>query len=368
MEFESLRIEIDGEDVDDLYEDILSLEVELDDDLANMFRIHIPLLLENDGTWKYLDDERFRVWKRVTITAGFESASEELITGYITQVQPVFTSDPSNCSLEIWGIDGSILMDREEKLKEWTNKKDSDIASEIFTLYGFTSDIEDTEVIHDEAVSTIIQRETDIRFLKRLAMRNGYECYVNGSTGYFHLPRINQPSQPVLAVHFGDETNVNQISIKQDALTPVNVAMFQIDRKNKEIIEATTENSEQTLLGDTGADGLLAAGMKKSKVYIGLNTVTGIPEMTDLCQGLFHKSEWFVTVEGEIPANLYEHVLQPRKTVTIKGIGETYSGLYYVTHVTHRFNSIGYTQIFRAKRNAIMPSGSEDFSATTGLL
>ena len=80
-------------------------------------------------------------------------------------------------------MDGSVLMDREEKLKDWPNKKDSDIAAEIFNLHGFTPEVEDTEVIHDEAVSTVIQRETDIQFLNRLALRNGFECYVEGTTG-----------------------------------------------------------------------------------------------------------------------------------------------------------------------------------------
>jgi hypothetical protein len=48
--------------------------------------------------------------------------------------------------------------------------------------------------------------------------------------------------------------------------------------------------------------------------------------------------------------------------VTIKGIGETYSGVYYVSHVTHSFTPDGYTQSFQVKRNAIHTTGAEDFS------
>ena len=39
----------------------------------------------------------------------------------------------------------------------------------MFQTHGLTPKVEDTDVVHDEEVSTIIQRETDIRFLKRLA-------------------------------------------------------------------------------------------------------------------------------------------------------------------------------------------------------
>ena len=141
--------------------------------------------------------------------------------------------------------------------------------------------------------------------------------------------------------------------------------MFQVDRVNKEELEHKTEASQQETFGDTVIDDLLAAGMNPGQIYISMNAATGIPEMTAICQGLYHSNEWFLTAEGEIQANQYGHVLKPRKKVTIKGIGETYSGVYYVSHVTHVFTAEGYTQRFQAKRNAIMPTGAEDFSASS---
>jgi len=97
MERENFTITIDGEEVSDLYQELISLEVELDDELAAMFRLHIAMAQQPDGTWTFLDDERFRVWKQVTITAGLESGTEELISGYITHVKPSFDPDPTQC-------------------------------------------------------------------------------------------------------------------------------------------------------------------------------------------------------------------------------------------------------------------------------
>ena len=37
--------------------------------------------------------------------------------------------------------------------------------------------------------------------------------------------------------------------------------------------------------------------------------------------------------------------------------------MYYVTHVNHVFNADGYIQRFRVKRNGLMPTGAEKFSA-----
>ncbi len=368
MENENLIIEIEGSEADDLYPRLISLEVEHDTELASMFRMHFSLLLEQEGSWGILDDERLKLWKQITIRSGFEDADEELFSGHITHVKPFFDSDPSECVLEVWGMDGTVLMDREEKLKDWPNKKDSDIASEILSSYGFMPDVEDTEMIHDEAVSTIIQRETDIQFLKRLALRNGYECYVEGTTSYFKKPSLDESPQPVLSVHYGNETTVNEFVLSVNALSPANVAMYQIDRTSKEVLETEASSSEQTPLGNDDAQSLLGAGMDPAQIVVSRSATTGTPEMRALCQELYHQGEWLVTGEGEIEANQYGHILKSRQTVPIRGIGETYSGLYYVTHVTHSFTDDGYKQFFKGKRNALQPTGTEEFSSSSGLL
>lgn len=368
MEHERLAIEIDGEERTDLYADLIRLEVELDDGLAAMFRFTLSLVFESNGGWRHLDDEGLRVWKPVTIHGGFESGMEELIRGYITQVRPNFGSDPTEATLEIWGIDGSVLMDREEKLKAWPDKKDSDIAEEVLRSYGFTPEVEETGVIHDATISTTIQRETDMAFLKRLALRNGFDCYIEGEMAYFRPPPLDEPPQPVLAVNFGEETTVSQLALDVDALAPTNVTMAQLDRLTKEVLASTVATSEQSALGATTADGLPTGDVTPGQLVIGMNVVTGLAEMEALAQGLYDKAAWFVTGEGEVIANRYGHILRPRRTVTIKGIGETYSGLYYVNHVTHRFTPDGYTQSFQVRRNGLGLTGDEAFAGGGGLL
>lgn len=363
MFHENVVIKIAGEEIGDLYCELISLDVELDDELASMVRLLIPLEKQPDGSWPALDDERLMPWQELTIGLGFvEDTIEPLMSGYITHVKTHFDPDLAECTLELWGMDGSVLMDRVEKLKAWPNKKDSDIAREILNQYGFTPEVTDTTVIHDEAVSTIIQRETDMQFLRRLALRNGFECYVEGDTAYFRPPQVDDEPQPGLAAHFGGQTNLNHFAVELNALTPANVDMSQVDRGNKELLQAAVESSQLKSLGNTDATGLLATGVDPAQVHMAMNVATGIPEMTALCQGLYEQGAWFVTGEGEISGNAYGHVLRPRRTVTIKGVGEPYSGVYYVTHVTHSITRDGYTQSFRVKRNAIMPTGMENFS------
>lgn len=368
MAFDSFLLQLDGEEMTDLYDDLVSLEVELCDELPASFRLLLGTAPQADGTWKYLDDERLRVWTPVSIEAGFvDSGREEIFSGYITQVKPTFEPDEDQCTLEITGLDGSVVMDREEKLKDWPNKKDSDIVSEIFGLHGFAPQVEDTTVVHDEAVSTVIQRETDLQFLRRLALRNGFACYVDGTNGHFRpLPAEEEP-QPILSVHFGEETNMTRFSVTVDALRPAKVEMFQVDRLAKEVISAAVETSEEDALGDMDAAGLLRSQVDAARIFVAKNAATGTPEMEALCRGLFQEGAWFVTGEGEVDGGAYEHVLKPRGLVTVKGVGETYSGVYYVSYVRHVFTCESYTQHFRLKRDALLPRGDEAFSGNGAL-
>jgi phage protein D len=364
MAHDSLVLEIGGEEADDVYPDLLALEVELDEELAGMFRLTLAMRLLADGGWAYLDDDRFAPWTRLVVRAGLDDDRIELISGYITHVRPDFGAVLEQCRLEVWGMDESVLLDREDVLKDWPNTKDSDIAAQTFQAYGLVPQVTDTEVIHDEDVSTIIQRESDFQFLRRLAKRNGYECFVDGGTGWFRPPAVTDTPQPLLAVHFGDETNVNRMGIELNALAPADVAMYAVDRVTKEALDAKAEDGVQAVLGARTAAALAAGGVPPSRVVLSQTAGTSQREMAALCQSLHDRIEWFVRIEGEVSADRYGAVLKPRTTVTVKGVGATHSGVYYVTRVTHVFTPDGYTQRFSAKRNAIRPAGTEDFAGS----
>ncbi|HEX2084701.1 MAG TPA: contractile injection system protein, VgrG/Pvc8 family [Solirubrobacteraceae bacterium] len=364
---ETIRIDVDGEEAADLYEDLESVEVELDDELPGMFRLRLPLLQRPDGTWTSLDDERLRSWRRVVVSAGLGGELERLISGHVTHVRPAFDPDPTRCVLEVWGLDRSVLLDREDRLGTWPNKKDSDIAADIFSEHGFSSHVEDTEVVHDEAVSTIVQRETDWQFLNRLARRNGFECYVEGSTGHFERPRLDRRPQAVLAVHFGDETNVERFALEVNALTPANVALHQLERRTKDVVRATVDATRERRLGAAGPAA--GPGVAEGLVVLDRTATTGAEEMANVARAVFEQQQWFVTGRGEVAANELGVVLRPRGNVTVKGVGEAFSGVYRVSHVTHAFSQDGYVQRFEVKRNALMPTGGEDFTGrATGLV
>jgi phage protein D len=346
-----LLLEVDGQEAADLYPDITQVEVELDEDEPAVFRIELTVALGSDGAWSHVDDERLAPWKRVVIQVGFDDGFESLVSGYVTRIDTTFEADLARCRVELWGVDGAALLDRTERLRAWPDKKDSDIAGAIFTEYALTPTVDATSPVHGAAVSTIVQRETDLQFLRRLARRNGFECFVEDGNGYFRAPPPPTDSQPVLAVHFGEQTTVAAFAVRLDARTPTDIGMFQLDR------------AEKTMLST-----MVTSGLSPTEAFVAMNASTGLAEMQPLCQSLYDRSDWFVTGEGVVDGIRYGNVLRPRRPVTIKGVGERHSGVYAVSHVTHTIDAGGYAQRFRVKRNALRPTGAEDFGDSGTML
>jgi len=366
MVTETIKVEVAGVEIRDVYEDLSSVDVELDTELAGMFRLRLPLLLQGDGAWRHLDDERWQPWKQVVISVGLDGPAEPLLSGLVTHVQPTFAPDRKDCVLEVWGLDRSLLMDRVDRLADWPNKKDSDIASEIFARHGFSSHIDDTEIVHDEAVSTIIQRETDWQLLRRLARRNGFSCYVEGNTGHFRAPELGRHPVAVLAAHFGDETNVDRISLDFNALTAADVALHQLDRRSKQVHSTTVEANALRPLG--AATSGAWPGAEPGLVVLNRTAATGVAEMAGVARAVHEQHEWLVTGDADISANQLGVVLRPLDTVTVKGVGATFSGVYLITHVTHAFSAEGYVQRVEVTRNGVGTTGAEDFAGTAGSL
>lgn len=365
MDAGRIAITIDGEQARDLYEDLSWVEVDTGDDLAALFRFELALPPRPDGSWTHLDDERLSPWRKVGIEVGFDDGLEPVMTGYITHVLPTFEADAKRCRLQVWGMDATVLMDREERLRTWPDKADSDIAWDVISGHALTPQVEDTTVVHDAAVSTVVQRETDAQLLRRLALRNGFECFVEDTTVHFRAPGSDTVPQPPLAVHFGDQTTVLSLSLEVHAVGPGEIAAFQLDRSGKDVLSSLAGTSRVTPMGANTAADLRTPGMAPARSVLAASPTTGALELERLCQALHETGEWFVLGEGVVDGHRYGTVLRPRAPVTIKGIGDTYSGVYDVIAVTHTIDAGGYRQHVRVRRNGLGLTGMERFDAPT---
>lgn len=352
---------IDGEAQQDLVPDLVEIEVEETTAASDVFRMRVALHSRHDGAWDYLDDDRFAVWRRFSLKAGYPGQVQLLIDGYITHVD-VGIGQQGDSYVEVSGMDATAVMDLEEKQRAWPSSADHEIAQEIFSRsYGLSHEVEDTRFRREETTSTTMQTETDIRFLRRLAHRNGFECFVRGGTGFFRSPDLQGAPQPPLAIEFGGLTTLNTLRVSLDGTAASLVEMRRVDPAAKIVEHRTRAGSPRRPLGRRSL-AALRSNLPVGRAFVRRQAAASPTDMDGRLREAYQPASGFVRIEGEIDSRVYRSVLRARRLVTIKGVGSTFSGLYYVTKVRHTFTVEGYSQQFEAERNGIGMTGDEDFS------
>jgi phage protein D len=357
---ETVLVRIDGEPEPDLVADLLSVEAEEDVDRAGVFTLRFAATLAADGRWSNVDDPRLRVWRRVTVELGYGGTVGTVVDGYVTHVEAALGIDTHTAYVEVSGMDASAAMNVAEKRVTWPDKHDHEIATEIFGSYGFSCEVQDTVTLHERKGDTVVQADTDIRFLRRLAARNGFECRVRGATGIFRPPNLTEPPQRTLVLSGGADGNLVRCAATVDG-TPATLAEIRaIDPVAKTEVTRSLGSSPQRALG---ADGLVAlrAGWPPGRTQVRGEPVTSRLEQDARLRQVYEAAERFVTLTGEIDSRAYRSVLRAGRLVTVRGMGESHSGLYYVSRVRHSVTDDEYRQTFEAYRNGVGLTGREQF-------
>lgn len=349
---------------------VQQLEIEDHADKADMLRVRMLTGVRESGSgWTLLDDELFQRLTnlRVTINVG-SNPGLPLIDAYIMDSRVKLSNTPGKSEIEIVAMDPTVLMTLDEKVRAWPNMSDSDIASALFGEYGFETDIEDTGVSYDEDHSKTMQRSNDIAFLKSLAKRNGYECFVElnesgAATGHFHKPRVEETPQGVLSVNLGEATNVNAFNARFDMLKPVVAVARSLDIESAEGQDGQADSAAIRNLGS----GTTVDPSRPRRVLLSGTGLSKVAELQNAAQAAVDRSSFAIVAEGEMNTVAYGSVLKAKKLVMVRGAGTQFSGTYYVRKVLHAFSGEGYTQKFLAERNALGLEGSENFAEDNAL-
>lgn len=396
------QIAFDGTAVDeDFYGDVVSLTVEQNTATASTFRLQLACRHQDNGSWTYLEDDRPALFAKVKVKVGFagggglagalggllggsgDDGLKTVFEGYVTTIEVTLGSEPGDCFLDVTGMDTSVLMSLEEKIVLWPDMADSDIVQQIVGPYGVQVQADSTATVHQEADTTVVQRGTDIQFVRDLARRNGMEFYFETDDssgdviGYFRAPQLDGTPQPDLAIQFGDDTNLVNFSAHMTGQRPLNIKVTQMD------VSANSPNSVQvgdsvlTKLGDKNTNTLIGdplGSLVTPKDATAQMLLMGTPtsnatEMQSLAQAVRDEAGWFINAHGEVNSDAYQAVLLPHRLVLVKGAAKPFSGKYYVTRVVHDLKHDGsYKQKFEARRNARDLDGSEQFGgAGSGL-
>jgi phage protein D len=369
----SYKLFMNGTAGDDaLYTDIQSFEVEENVDLPGAIQIKLPVTTNANGDLTYLTDSRFAPYANLAVVATPDGQADHCIfDGYVLSHKTHLETGTANSTVTVWGQDASWLMNLQEQVHEWVDVTDGDVANTIFGNYGITpaaDNLNDDSPSHTEDGHSLMQRATDIQFLRDLARRNGKLCRVfcqdqpGQRTGYFAKPSLD--GDPVVTLSLNDPAfnwTVHTLDLEWDVTRPTKVTAYQ-----------AVFNSTDPVGGDTTDSGLTALDQQSLSAFAGkdMGVLLTTPvddggELTMRAQALLREAGWFVRCEGEAEVTRINAVLRAGTVVQINGAGSLNSGKYYVWSVRHTIERNKHTMKFTLYRNALGPAPA---GAAGGLL
>jgi hypothetical protein len=362
------RVLLDGTPADDpLYTTLSTLEVEENVDLPSAIQLSLPVNRTDDGDLSFVTDDRFKPFANLAVVATPEGKPDECIfDGYVLSHKLHLETGTTSSNLSVFGQDASWLMNLEEKAREWTDVTDADVAASIFSDYGITpadENSEDDSPSHSEDAHTLMQRQSDIQFLRTLARRNGKICRVAcGSTpgertGYFSKPKLD--GDPAITLKLNDPAgawNVHALDLEWDVTRPTRVETRQalFNDSDEDGADGGTSDSGLALLDQRG----LADFSGRPMTVMLTAPVDDAQELTLRAESLLREAGWFVRCDGETDVSRLQAVLRAGTVVQLDTAGSLHSGKYFVWSVRHTITADSHKMKFVLMRNAVGPSAS----------
>ena len=361
----TFRLLTDGTPADDkLYTVMGTLEVEENADLPGAVQVNLPVDATDSQDLTFVTDDRFRPFANLAVVVTPTGQSDECVfDGYVLTHKLHLKKGTSGSTLEVWGQDASWLMNLEEKTREWVDATDADVANSIFGDYGITpapDNTSDDSPAHTEDGHSLMQRSSDIQFLRSLARRNGKLCRVactdtpGQRTGYFAKPSLDGDPVITLELNDPDAWTVDALDLSWDVSRPtaVNASQALFNDSDPDGVSADTSDSGLTPLDARG----LADFSSRTMTVMLTATVDDAQELSLRAQSLLREAGWFVRCEGEADISRLKAVLRVGTIVQINGAGSLNSGKYFVWSVRHTISKDSHKMKFTLLRNALGPT------------
>lgn len=359
----AFQIKVQGRDLQaETLKEVLEVKVVMDMDNMTSFDFVIanPWHYKSPETeFKYSDSKLFDLGNKVTVQMGYVDRMLTMFTGVITRLTPKFPeSGPP--TIGVSGQDNLVkLRDRKPgkgDVKYWTDKRDWQIAQAVAARNSLQIKAPDTDGPQHPVV--VQRNQDDATFLMERAKRIDYDCYidVDPDTGkdtlYFLKPTDGRATSQRLTYNF--EWGKNMVSFTPELTAARQVSSVTVkgwDPRKKAVITATATKDDLAGKSSAGISGPEVAQTRlagKAEIVVDWPVQT-TEEAKALAVSLLRERAYeFLKATGQA-IGLPD--MRPGDNVNVAGVGQRFSGQYYVTRVEHTIGSNGYTTGFTVRRS-----------------
>lgn len=320
--------------------------------MATEAELTLDIGLDENGSWSDIEEDFTQPFGRVRLEIKSGDDYVALIDGPIVAQSFELSGDPNSSKLVLIAQDDSVLLNQKEEVGLFEDKTAGDIAEQLFRDQGLDAEVDPVDAVAGGLPRVVVQRGTAMHLLRELARRHGMFVYVKpgpspgASVGVFQRPRLQESDLPEILI-VGAKRNVNQFTVKLDALRPVTATAACVRVTDQTVLTKTASTSGLTGLGDKAAHDVVPPG----EVLLA-RTREEDGDLEAAAAAAVDHSSWAYSATGEVTADVYPAVLSPYQVVKVAGAGGHLSGSYLVSQVSHTVNDEAYRQRFTLRRNA----------------
>lgn len=253
----------------------------------------------------------------------------------------------------------SVLLNQLARTRAWKGKTRSDVVRAIAAEHGFTDpnlDIEDTLVTLD----TLNQiSETDARFLRRLAVREAFDFFIDDRG--FHWRSRNQSTPPThVLTWFSDPGRGDVLSVSVESDLTRRAGRVEVKGRDPMTRSNTASSSananvDRTTLGTvvevvdprTGATTLQ---QRNATASVQASSGADASSINRESAARFRKAER-ETIKLSVQV-VGDPTIRAKTVIELRGISSLLSGKYYVNEAKHAISSSGYVVDLKLTRDA----------------
>jgi len=346
-------IQIAGGDAPpELLKDLLQISIEESLHLPAMFTLVIHNTYDSarkeDKPWVH--ENSFKIGDKLKL--GFARSTTEapefnkddqqyLLDGEITAIEVNFTNK-SDAHIVVRGYDVSHRLHRGRYNRSFLNKTDSDIVRQIASEVGIQLDqVDESGEPHDYLFQ---ENQTNMEFLRERAARIGFELFIQDNKLNFRKPE----SKTSLNLEW--LVDINSFSTRVTSAEQVSaVEVRSWDYSRKELITSTAQKEKPVTETGNGKGSSTSTkfNVDNPKMIVVDQPVFKPKEAEMMAQALCDElGGEFVYADAKADGN---PEIRPGRVINLEGMGDRYTGKYYVTETRHFYRQRVYTTEFSVR-------------------
>ena len=332
--------------------DILSVSYKDSVQDIDSFEISINNWDAGTRNFKYSDQRLFDPGQTVELRMGYLNALRPMLKGEITSLRPSFPAGGGS-TLAVSGLNVLHKFRTQQESHTYVQKTDSEIAAEIGNRLKVR--IDPAQRSDEPRFNYLIQdNQYDIIFLMERARRIGYDLVVAEDKGETIL--VFKPSTTVHHSTYRLTYGKSLIEFQPELTTANQVSKVTVrgwDNVAKKKIEYTATRQEITTkgVGARGGQDAIEKSVQQKVEVVATKPVESETEARKLAIEILEGiAKEMVKGTGSVPG-LPD--IRAGTVLEIDGLGDRFSGRYFVVSTTHAIGDSGYTTQFECRREEL---------------